>query len=111
MRLKECKMTSKRTFANSTCPEVSLWRYVLIQAGKDAISNNEECHEGVEKIYRWSKGAECKEVCSYADVDYDCVRNSFESIYIQWTLNKKKKNKRENKKQSSFYTVVDNFKN
>lgn len=104
-------MTSKRTFSNATHSEVSLWRHVLIQAGKDAISNNEECHEGVEKIYRWSKGAECREVCSYAEVDYDCVRDAFEAIYRQWDLNRRKKNKRDNKKQSSFYTVADNFKN
>lgn len=70
-------------------PQVLLWQAVILQAVRDAEADNKHQQNGTEKIYKWSKEADCKEVCYYAQLNHDAVRVGFIKIYLKFLDNKK----------------------
>ena len=63
-------------------PERTLWRSVLCTAALDAQKNinNGEARDALYH-YNWSRRADCKSVCEYANIDWDCIKAGFKRIY------------------------------
>lgn len=72
-------------------PEVKLWKTVVAQAVIDAKANNISDQCGTERIYKWSRTYDCKQVCFYAQLDHDLVRIGFIKIYLEFLENEEKR--------------------
>ena len=63
-------------------PERKMWISVLNTAGQDAIINkNDGSQRDAEFHYNWSKSRFCRDVCGYANLDWDCVKAKFKAVY------------------------------
>lgn len=65
-------------------PDVIMWQAVILQAVRDAQANEVSQQCGTEKIYKWSKSMDCKDVCYYAQLDHDSIRIGFINIYLDF---------------------------
>jgi hypothetical protein len=63
--------------------ETILWKSVIAKAALDANANIERDDiKGAKWHYNWSKTANCRLVCEFANMEYSIIADGFKKIYL-----------------------------